>query len=279
MSGVRTITRGGTRFYVSPEDGRVKYPGVTSIVGMVPKTFLTYWAAKTTAEAAIANLEAIRAIAANDPEGAVDYLKNAPRRYTKARADVGSMAHDVFERIMNGEIVGRVHPDIQRHVNNFAEFKAMVNPELISAENVAWSDTHQYAGSYDAILRVWIDPETGAVTPDRSGEPHVLMVDYKTSKSTYPDVALQLSAYAHADHIIDADGAVHTMPEFDGAAVLHITETAWAFKPVRADRVVFSHFLDLRRTFEWDRELSRTVLGKPLVKGGKMETGTERRAR
>lgn len=277
MGKVRTITRGGSRFYVSPHDGDVKYPGVTSIVGMLPKPFLTFWAAKMTAEAAVDNLDAVRSIAANDRDGAVDYLKGSHRRYTKARADVGSMAHDAFERMMNGEHVGHVHPDISRHVRNFSEFMAAVNPELVRAEDVAWSDTHEYAGSFDAILRVWLD-EAGMPTPDRSGTPHVIMVDYKTSKSVYPDVALQMSAYAHADKILDPEGGEVPMPEFDGAAVLHVTESTWSFRPVDTSTRVFSHFLSLRETFRWDREVSKTVLGKPLVKSARRVTGTERRA-
>lgn len=276
MAKVSTITRGGSRFYVDPTT-HAKVPGVTSVVGMLPKPFLTFWAAKMTAEAAVDNLDAVRGIAERDRDGAIDYLKGSHRRYTKARADVGSAAHDVFERIMNGEHVGRVHPDIQAHVRHFSEFMTAVNPELVSAENVAWSDEHVYAGSYDAILRVWLD-ESGRPTPDRSGQPHLVMVDYKTSKSTYPDVALQLAAYAHADRIVDPDGNEEPMPEFDGGAVLHVTESEWSFRPVDISREVFAHFLHLRETFKWDRETSKGVLGKPLVRGGRMQTGTERRA-
>ena len=276
MGKVNTITRGGSRWYVDPRTHE-KVPGVTSVVGMLPKPFLTFWAAKMTAEAAVDNLSAVQAIAATDRDGAVDFLKGSHRRYTKQRADVGSMAHDVFERIMNGERVGHVHPDIASHVRHFSEFMTLVNPELVRAEDVAWSTTHNYAGSFDAILRVWLDANRKP-TPDRSGDPHLIMVDYKTSKSTYPDVALQLAAYAHADKIIDPDGNEMMMPEFDGAAVLHVTESEWSFKPVDISREVFDYFLTLRKVFDWDREKSKTVLGKPLIRGGRMQTGTQRRA-
>lgn len=275
MSKITTIQRGGSRFYVDPTTHE-KVPGVTSVVGMLPKPFLTFWAAKMTAEAAVDNLTAVAAIAENDRTGAVDYLKGHHRRYTKARADIGSEAHDVFERLMNGEHVGRVHPDIAQHVQHFREFMDAVNPELVSAENVAWSDEHHYAGSYDAILRVWLDDDRNP-TPDRSGTPHLIMTDYKTSKSTYPDVALQLAAYAHADKIVDPGGNETPMPEFDGAAVLHVTESEWSFKPVDISRDVFDVFLTLRKVFTWDRETSKTVLGRPLVSGGRMQTGTQRR--
>ncbi|CAM5363044.1 hypothetical protein GCM10010329_85030 [Streptomyces spiroverticillatus] len=275
-TAVRTIKRGGSRFYVDPVNAE-KLPGVTSVVGMLPKPFLVYWAARLTAETAVQNLDAVRSIAERDAEGAVDYLRHAHSRYTKLRAGIGSDAHDLFERMIRGEAIGRVHPDLEPYRAGFAEFLDAVRPELVSAEDIAWSDEHQYAGSFDAILRVRLS-EDG--TPDHeNGEWHTLIVDWKTSKSAYPDVALQMSAYANADRMISPDGTSEPMPELDGAAVLHITPEGWTFKPVRVDREVFDVFLTLRRIFEWDRGLSKTVFGRAIAKSvGRLVTGTQRRA-
>lgn len=275
---VRTIQRGGSRFYVNPETD-LKVPGVTSVVGMLPKPFLQFWNAKMVAELAVDSLPFVQQMAERDRQGAIDYLKGAARRYTKVRADVGSDAHDLFERLIRGEPVARVHPDLEPYRRNFVDFLDKVNPELVRAEDVAWSDTHEYAGSFDGILRVWLD-EDGKPTPDRSGEPHLLIVDWKTSKDTYPDVALQMAAYAHADVIIGADGKREPMPEFDGAAVLHITPDQWAFKPVNISEAVFGYFVTLRKVFDWDREASKTVIGRPIAASvGRIVTGTQRRAR
>lgn len=273
---IRTIQRGGSRWYVDPETA-IKYPGVTSVVAMLPKPFLVWWAARMTAETAVANLPAVTAIAERDEAGAVDYLRNSHSRYTKLRARIGSEAHDLFERMARGEFVGRVHPDLEPYRDGFAEFLGVVRPELVRAEDIAWSDTHQYAGSFDAILRVRLG-EDGKPDHD-SGEWHTLIVDWKTSKSTYPDVALQMAAYANADKIISPDGSSEPMPEFDGAAVLHITPDGWAFKPVRIDREVFDVFLTLRKVFTWDREISKTVLGRAIAESARrLVTGTQRRA-
>lgn len=275
---VRTIQRGGSRFYVNPQTD-VKVPGVTSVIQMLPKPFLAFWNAKMVAELAVDSLPFVEQMATRDRQGAIDYLKGAARRYTKARADVGSDAHDLFERLMRGEAVQRVHPDLEPYRRNFVDFQEKVNPELIRAEDIAWSDAHNYAGSFDGILRVWLD-EDGNIVPDRSGEPHELIVDWKTSKDTYPDVALQMAAYAHADVIIDADGKRSPMPDFDGAAVLHITPEQWAFKPVNISAEVFGYFLHLREIFNWDREVSKTVIGRPIARSiGRIVTGTQRRAR
>lgn len=273
---IRTIYRGGSRYYVSPDDG-AKVPGVTSVLGMLPKPFLVPWAAKVTAEAAVSQLAAVSSIAERDEAGAIDYLKRAHRRYTQSRADIGTDAHDMFERQIRGEDVGRVHRELEPYRAGFAEFLDTVRPALIRAEDVAWSDSHAYAGSFDALLRVRLG-EDGK--PDPDGEPVTLVADWKTSRATYPDVALQMAAYAHADQLIAPDGTREPMPETDGAAVLHITPNGWAFKPVRIDAAVFSIFLHLRAVFDWDRELSRAVIGDPIAKGAdQMETGTQRRAR
>ncbi|MER5638412.1 hypothetical protein ABT095_15805 [Kitasatospora sp. NPDC002227] len=245
---------------------------------MLPKPFLQHWAAKLTAELAVDSLPFVEQMAARDRQGAVDYLKGAARRYTTIRADLGSKAHDLFERLIRGEDVGRVHPDLEPYRKHFEEFLAAVRPELVGAEDVAWSDQHEYAGSFDAMLRVWLDDDNRP-TPDRSGRSVLLMVDWKTSKDTYADVALQMSAYANADRIISADGSSRPMPEFDGAAVLHVTADQWAFKPVRIDPEVYGYFLTLRKVFTWDREVSKTVIGKALAASSKkIVTGTQRRA-
>lgn len=274
---VSTVKRGGSRFYVDAET-RVSVPGVTSVIGMLPKPFLQYWAAKMTAELAVDSFGFVEQMSRTaGREAAVDYLKGASRRYTKLRADVGSDAHDLFERLIRGEYVNRVHPDLEPYRRHFLEFLEVVQPELVRAEDIAWSDEHNYAGSFDAILRVRLS-EDGK--PDPQGEPVLIMADWKTSKSTYPDVALQMSAYSHADRIIAPDGSSEPMVKTDGAAVLHITPDQWAFKPVRADEEVFEFFLTLRKVFEWDRDVSKTVIGRALAKSSaRLVTGTERRAR
>lgn len=273
---IRTIKRGGSRFYVDPETA-VKHPGVTSVVGMLPKPFLVHWAARMTAEAAVSNLPAVAAIAERDEAGAVDYLRNSHARYTKLRAKVGSDAHDMFERMIRLEEIGRVHPDLEPYRLGFAEFLTVVRPELVRAEDVCWSDTHGYAGSFDAILRVRLDDE-GRADPV-NGTPHLLMVDWKTSKASYPDVALQLSAYANADRIVAPDGTSEPMPKVDGAAVFHITPDGWVLKPVRIDDEIFGIFLTLRRVFEWDRSISKTVFGRAIAESARrLITGTQRRA-
>jgi plasmid stabilization system protein ParE len=253
---VNTIKRGDSRFYVSPSDGTVKVPGVTSILGMLPKDFLRYWAAKMVAEEAVDNAGALvtMLLGPADRAAAVDFLKKAPDRNTRKAADVGTAAHDLFERLAKGETLGRVHPDLEPYVRHFSEFLATVQPEYHFLEETVWSDTHSYAGSFDAFAtingeRVWIDNKT-------------------TRSGIHAEVGVQLSAYAHADNIIRADGSRVPMPKFDGGAVLHVRPEGWQLVPVRADRDLFEKvFLPLREVFRYEKEIKSTIVGLPAYSG------------
>ena len=266
MAGVSTIKRSGNRFYVDPDDGDIKVPGVTSVVGQLPKDFLTFWAAKESAEAAVNNWDVVSELCKRDPAGAVDYLKNAHRRKSKAATDLGSAAHDLFERLARGEVVKdrHIHMDVQPHVRWFREFLQEVQPEFVYLEETVWSDTNRYAGSFDAIAKV--DGET-------------VVLDWKTSARVYDSVALQLSAYRYADRIILADsGESVDVPPMAGGAVLHVRPEGWQFVPVKCDEDISSTFLHLRGVFDWETAGKKKVVGRHIASGGELVTGTQRRA-
>lgn len=251
---VPTIKRGGARFYVHPDTNR-KAPGVTSVIGMLPKDFLKFWAAKVVAETAVENLQAVVGLAMNDPQGAVDYLKRAPMRNTGKAADTGTEVHELVERLFRGENLGRLHPDIKPFVQGAQEFLDEFEPEFLHLEQTVWSDTHGYAGSFD-----W-----AAVIKNDAGEEEVVIGDTKTTRSgVHGEVALQLAAYAHADYIVGADGAQVPLPEFTGGAVLHLRPEGAQVVPVTITDEVFEVFLSLLPVLDWNREGSKKVLGRPV---------------
>ena len=247
---VSTISRGGSRFYVEPTSGE-KVPGVTSILNGLPKPFLQFWSAKMVAEFAVDNFGAYSSLVMNGQrQAAIDLLKAAPRRYTKERADIGSDAHDLFERIARGEDIGRVHPDLEGYVEQFNKFLADFQPNYLMMEETVWSDSVGYAGSFDAIAEI-------------GGE--VVIIDNKTTKSVYPEVGLQLAAYRYADHVVRPDGNKVPLPKgISGGAVLHIHPDNYELIPLRCDEEVFEYFKVLRQQFGWS-EFSKSVVGKPLA--------------
>ncbi|MFD0276188.1 hypothetical protein ACFVHB_20105 [Kitasatospora sp. NPDC127111] len=262
---VATIKRGQSRFYIDPDNGATKVPGVTSVLSMLPKDFLKFWSAKLVAETAVSHWEHVQGIARTDPDGAIDFLKRAPDRVTRQAGDVGSKAHDIFERLARGERVGRVGPDMVRYATHFAAFLQEMQPEFLHLEETVWSDEHGYAGSFDAIAR--IDGET-------------VILDWKTTRSgVHEDVALQLKAYAMADRmILAATNESIPVPAIDAAAVLHVRPEGAKLVPVSCSDDLLDVFLSLLPIFQWERERKKTVLGRPVWTTGLEETGTERRA-
>lgn len=281
---VNTIKRGSSRFYVDPESGR-KNPGVTSVLNMLPKEFLKFWAAKLVAEEAVADPGLLVNMVLRDPAAAVDHLKNAPNRFTRRSADVGTDAHDLFERIAKGEDIGRVHPDLKPYVEHFREFLTVFEPEFIFLEETVWSDTHGYAGSFDVLMVLHGE----AAGPLRH---KTVFGDWKTTRSgVHEEVALQLSGYRFADYIVRSDGSRVPLPKTDGAVVLLVRPEGWKLVPVETGEVTISDALmdpedserviipaqtvqvhdylkALREVFDWDSEVKKRVIGKPLYSGG-----------
>jgi hypothetical protein len=242
---VNTIKRGGSRFYVDPDSG-AKVPGVTSVVGMLPKGFLMYWAAKMAAEFAVDNLAVVNALAAADRTGAIDLIKGASRRYTAQAGETGTAVHGYFEERMLGK-PGRVTPDIADFVPHVEAFLDRWQPEVLYVEDTVWSDTHGYAGSFDAIVNI---------------EGETVVLDAKTSKSgVHAETALQLAAYRYADRIVTRDNVA--VPELTGGAVLHLRPEGYKLIPIACGEREFEFFLTLRQVFEWEA-YSKGVIGKEL---------------
>lgn len=263
---VSTIKRSDTRFYVHPETNE-KVPGVTSVINMLPKPFLTFWAAKMTAEWCVENAGAFVQLLINGQQkAAVDMAKGAARRSTKDAAEVGTMVHDYFELFARGNPPRRPHPDVLPFVPHIEAFHTRYNPEYLHIEDAVWSDEHLYAGSFDFLARI-------------DGE--IVMGDVKTTRSgVHEEVALQLAAYAHADRIIGQDDTIHPMPEITAGACLHLRPEGWKLVPVRIDDTVFEFFVTLRRVFDWIQTEHKTVLGKPDFDSlADLSTGSARRSK
>lgn len=252
---INTIKRGGSRLYVHPETAD-KVPGVTSVLNMLPKGFLKWWASKSVAQYAVDNLGAVVALAMNDKAAAVDLMKRAPDRDTAQAAEAGTEVHDLFERMARGEEVGRVHPDLTPYVGIFKGFEKTYEPEFLYLEETVWSETHGYAGSFDFIAKIK-DPDTS----DRL----TVVGDWKTTRSgVHAEVALQETAYSRADYIVTPEGEKKEIPALDAGIVVHARPEGGQVVPAMLSDDLFAIFLALRQVWEWDREISKTVLGRGL---------------
>jgi len=249
---LETVKHHGSRFYIHPLTG-VEYRGVTSVLNAIPKDFLRYWGQGLVAQAAVEYKDAVDTMIANgDSAGAVDWLKNAPNRNTAGAAERGTLVHDLYERLSLGEDIGRVHPDLRPFVESWHEWNDEFQPTFLHVEGAVVNEAMGYGGSFDFIAEI-------------AGQ--VIMGDYKTSKAVYPEVALQMWAYANADHILSEDGSTEPLPKIDAAAVFHCRPEGWKFHPIDiADPELPAVFAALQKVGEWDN-IKKKLVGRPIGKG------------
>ena len=273
---VQTDPCGDKRFYVN-SGTKITVPGVTTILDVLAKPGIKRWEARAAAELAVDSLDFIaRMNETAGREATVKHLAAASKRRMTDAQNRGNELHDIAERKFRGAAV-RVPPNLRASAAHFDDFLRSVQPELVAAEEMVWSDTHAYAGSFDWAGRIKLD-ENGKLDV-ANGQPTLLLGDTKTGGKIWPSVAMQLAAYAHADRMVDAEGNSKPNLPFAGGAVLHVTDDGWTLYPVRIDREVLDMFLHLRAAFDWEKGLAKDVLGIPLASSAELTTGTERRSR
>jgi hypothetical protein len=242
---VRTLTRGNSRYYVHPDTG-AKIPGVTSVLGMLPKPFLQHWTGKVVAEYAIEHLgDMVNVVLRGDKQGAIDYLKGAPRRTTAQAAEIGTLAHEAFEQLALGNDP-KVSPDVLPFAQLFARMLKDTGLRIERQEQTVYSEQHDYAGSFDGWG--YIDDKP-------------VFIDNKTTRSgIHAEVALQLAAYRYSDVILGADGATEPTPLAEGGIVIHVRPERIQIVEVDCDEDVFRFFLHLREIFRWVDGKEREVI-------------------
>ena len=240
-------------------------PSVTTILQALAKPQLVPWAAGAAARAAIvalqageANEESIRQVVMDlaiedggvwlsDDEmfdKARRYLQNAPNRIRDTAADMGTLIHACADALAKGEPLpplpdGVSQAEVEAFVEQFERWKSAYGPRYIDSEVEVHNPIEGYAGRFDGTLEM----------PD--GE--ILLVDLKTGKGVYETVALQLSAYGHADawdYYTDQDW--HPVM-VDGYAVLHLRPDGFRFPRIDVTEADYQAFLAAKRLWHWQQ--------------------------
>jgi hypothetical protein len=227
---IRRIQRGRNHAYTI---NGMKAVGVTTAISKgLPKPALMYWAARCVAEEAL-NLAPDEWAALKNlqrPE-AVDYLKKAPTRMRDDAAVRGTKVHNIAEKLTKGQEVD-VPEELRGHVESAMRFLDEWKVKPLLVENTVGSYRWGYGGTFDIV---------GEVPDGRR-----ILFDYKTGKSgIWPDVALQLAAYRHADAYVAADGAEIPMKEvgIDECKAVWVRADGYDVIPLITDGTVFKAFL------------------------------------
>ena len=168
----------------------------------------------------------------------------------RARVSLGTAIHTIAERVFNGENVGKVHPEHQGFLDQLNRFIKEFGVEPLHVEKTIWNTELNYAGTADLFCKA-------------GGE--TIVLDLKTGASgVFAETALQLCAYAHAEFLLEPDGTRLDLPDLEGAAALSLRPDTFSVIPCRIDEEVFAVFRSLVGVSQWQRGLSRSVLGPPV---------------
>ncbi|MCA9333680.1 PD-(D/E)XK nuclease family protein [Candidatus Saccharibacteria bacterium] len=162
-------------------DGDRAY-GVTTALSVINKPFLIQWAAKQAADYVKATVVPGKPLDEVEIQQLVDGAKNAHRKTRDGAADMGTYIHNYIEAFVRGENPAKpINPKLAKVVNKFHEWWDTANVEIIKPERMLCSPTHMLAGTADLICKI-----DGKLT----------VVDWKTGSGIYPEMFLQLAAYA-----------------------------------------------------------------------------------
>lgn len=216
-------------------------PSVTTILGLVDKPALMQWAADKSIEWAVDNASLLFT---KDREGAMRSGRWRWKDIRDERAEVGTGVHETIESLNTG---GWRFPDLDEeqlaimdqyqlflrryritpHLSEFTVFGCVETPEK------AW------AGTGDGLWDIE-DLQTGEIWTG-------VVIDLKTSRNTWPEHHLQVSALAHAEVLMlkQPDGTwieKSLADEVSGAtAIIHLRADKWEFM-IETDQAL----LDLR---------------------------------
>lgn len=190
-------------------DGKV-VPGVTGIKDVIAKPGLALWPLNLAMSHLGGLLKKGKVIAESDLETAAAAFR---KRQTKG-ADTGTRIHQLIQETLEGKTVNvdKETKEVQRAMAGFWDWYDVVEPEVLEVERVVYSKAHNYAGTFDALLKI------GGKT---------YLVDWKTTNPSldaptgiYPDYFIQLGGYLIAyneEREVDP-----TMPEIDGVMIVSV---------------------------------------------------------
>ena len=186
----------GARFYeVDGGDGKMKLlPSVTSVLNMVNKPGLNYWAVNITLKA-LENIYSEMSEQRNDKlvvmgktemQKTLQRSKNTQKDFLQAAADLGTRTHDTIDRIIRGDTDGLVvDEDCRQGVKNFWDWWStsgfVLDPR---GDSMVYSLKYGFAGAADAI--------------GLNDQGDLVVLDFKTSGAVYDTHGIQAAAYAKA---------------------------------------------------------------------------------
>jgi hypothetical protein len=252
-----------------------KVDGVTTVLSNgYPKPALVGWAAKTIAEfvgerldidpeiGTVGAIQLVAALKTIDLEqrkprfpadgtvsrlAIIETLKGVHWRERDQAARRGTEVHGYGERLVHGEPV-EVPEELDGHVQAYVKFLDEFQPEPVLVEVTVGHRTHRWMGTLDLIA-------------DINDERWLL--DIKTTRSgIYPETALQLAAYRHAEFYLDPDGIEHPMIPVDRVGAIWVRADGYDLIEVDATLPTYTMYRYVQQVARF-----QTITGQEVILG------------
>lgn len=228
-------------------------PGVTTIIDVINKPQLVWWAARLAAEAIVNNGRRKKSIVAKhrawlissrgntetsvkkrelgnhgtDNEVFIHWARGAHDREKRAKGDRGTRVHSMAEAWSHGEAVEVSDEDIG-FLNALESFHVDYLPRFELVECIVLNEMFMYGGRFDGIVtfreRIWDDEKNEWVLFDLG----TYLIDYKSGGEYEQPVALQAEGYLRARLAIFNDAGVlmatQALPHVDGCRTIYLKE-------------------------------------------------------
>jgi hypothetical protein len=200
-----------------------EYPGVTGILDVVDKSgALMHWAAKNTAEAALALMGTVVQVADDEtinglqhlvstvgPTGAVKALTERSTWKRDEAAHLGTKVHGYADDLVNGRPIPELQGNQKAYVDQYARWWETAGWTIRTTEAIVLHESHGYGGTLDILAR--------------DEDKRTVLADIKTGKAIYNTAVLQLTAYGNAELIQTPAFDIYPMPAIDRYVILHVT--------------------------------------------------------
>ena len=217
----------GGRGYKHPHTGQ-RVPSVTTVLRAAASPGITQWAVDQTAAYAVANVEGL--LSRSETQGwnmlrwyhsrsplPLDQgfdLRNYHLGVLNDAAELGTAMHEWMEADLNP---GTIYPDVSLQpavfwdmVEVWNAFQAAHTMKTLYTEVTVWNEVEGYAGTFD-----WVGEIEGVMT----------LVDFKTSRSIWPDHKRQLAALKNAPELlvkIDGEWVSRQWPDVEQFGLIHV---------------------------------------------------------
>lgn len=230
--------------------------GVTSIVSVISKPGLVYWAANAGAQKFTEFAKPGMVLDEVLIKQMADLIKSAHVESKNKSADIGTMIHDWLEQFLKAGLEKKplpekpVNPEMRNAIDAFLEWTKQNKVKFLESERKVYSIKHKYAGTCDAVAMV-----NGKLT----------IIDFKTTNAVYPEMFLQTVAYQKALEEETGKQFTHNLilrlykeiPE-KGIPPFEVIETT-------NHEENFKTFLACKRIYEWQMNGKREMILHNLI--------------